>query len=440
MIRLTTSYHDFLRSAKSQVLTTHEIVSVGDNNIVSVSATPTATRIIIPPMNANLDFSTVPRISTAQRKQRAGAAPVILPSYFNWADTSLQLTPPPNQGRCGSCWAVAIASCISDNYATRGLVPKNPNLSPTFLLACYPDSMKCGGGNPWLCLEWISKNGIAAVADSYDYNWCFSNPDCSGASKTAPDTEALNRTIPDCVVAPLRFFVSSIAMPEDPANDPTKLDAATTDIKTFLYSKGPAVVGFSVFQNFTGGNYTCNGNNPDNIYLENVDYKTGVWSDTPLVPLGGHAVVLVGWGQGRVKESLLKKGGNPGTWVDVPYWIARNSWTASWGMGGYFRIARYPFNKKSQFDTTVVVREVVGQNEENIPTGGVLFFETNYFGYDTPPETFEYYSSSSSGGDTSNVVFYFVITMLLLMVVLTLVILVSTATAKKQKKGGDTIK
>ena len=38
--------------------------------------------------------------------------------------------------------------------------------------------------------------------------------------------------------------------------------------------------------------------------------------------MGGHAVVIVGWG---------KEG-------SVEYWIAQNSWAASWGEKGYFRV------------------------------------------------------------------------------------------------------
>ena len=42
------------------------------------------------------------------------------------------------------------------------------------------------------------------------------------------------------------------------------------------------------------------------------------------MPLGGHAVKMIGWG------------------VDagVPYWLCVNSWNNMWGEGGTFRIKR----------------------------------------------------------------------------------------------------
>ena len=42
------------------------------------------------------------------------------------------------------------------------------------------------------------------------------------------------------------------------------------------------------------------------------------------LPLGGHAVKMIGWG---VEDS-------------VPYWICVNSWNNLWGEGGTFRILR----------------------------------------------------------------------------------------------------
>merc|ERR1719305_1966675 len=40
--------------------------------------------------------------------------------------------------------------------------------------------------------------------------------------------------------------------------------------------------------------------------------------------VGGHAIVIVGWG---TKDGL-------------PYWLIRNSWGVNWGDGGHFRIRR----------------------------------------------------------------------------------------------------
>ena len=43
-----------------------------------------------------------------------------------------------------------------------------------------------------------------------------------------------------------------------------------------------------------------------------------------LLPEGGHAVKIVGWG----------------TEDGTDYWLVANSWNTSWGLEGFFKIAR----------------------------------------------------------------------------------------------------
>jgi cathepsin B len=53
-----------------------------------------------------------------------------------------------------------------------------------------------------------------------------------------------------------------------------------------------------------------------------MNYKSGVYKHVTGSLLGGHAVKVVGWGvEGQTK-----------------YWIAANSWSATWGENGFFRI------------------------------------------------------------------------------------------------------
>jgi hypothetical protein len=133
--------------------------------------------------------------------------------------------------------------------------------------------------------------------------------------------------------------------------------------------------------------------------------------------------------------------------VDVPYWIARNSWTTKWGIGGYFRIAQYPFNKTSQFDATVFVQATIqdpttGQTTvQNVPTGGILFFDTNYFGYGEPVVMESFYEATPEPTTTTTsesrlpeIALYFVVGMLLFMLLVTAVVWITTATNHPGKK------
>ncbi|KAA6338860.1 MAG: putative cathepsin B5 cysteine protease, partial [Streblomastix strix] len=72
-----------------------------------------------------------------------------------------------------------------------------------------------------------------------------------------------------------------------------------------VYEDGPFEVAFSVYEDFK-------------------NYESGVYEHTVGKLLGGHAVVLIGWGVEN----------------DIPYWIIQNSWGEDWGEEGFFRILR----------------------------------------------------------------------------------------------------
>ena len=53
-----------------------------------------------------------------------------------------------------------------------------------------------------------------------------------------------------------------------------------------------------------------------------MQYKSGIYQYTSGKYLGGHSVVIIGWG--------IENG--------IKYWIVQNSWGENWGENGYFRI------------------------------------------------------------------------------------------------------
>ena len=78
-----------------------------------------------------------------------------------------------------------------------------------------------------------------------------------------------------------------------------------------LFQHGLVEVGFFVFSDFRN-------------YRQGVYFRTrGAYG-----PLGGHAVRLLGWGTQRHRKN------------EVDYWLAANSWSPDWGLGGFFRIRR----------------------------------------------------------------------------------------------------
>jgi hypothetical protein len=79
--------------------------------------------------------------------------------------------------------------------------------------------------------------------------------------------------------------------------------------------------------------------------------------------VGSHAIVIVGWGTDTVHDH------------PVEYWLVRNSWGTSWGLGGLCKIAMYgtkPYhNRVSQFEYPSIVTTDSGYGV----TGGVLLLK-----------------------------------------------------------------
>merc|ERR1712156_1001045 len=74
-----------------------------------------------------------------------------------------------------------------------------------------------------------------------------------------------------------------------------------------IMTNGPVQVAFKVYKSF-------------------MSYKTGVYQKHwyEVIPEGGHAVKVVGWGSDN----------------GVDYWKVANSWDTTWGEDGFFRILR----------------------------------------------------------------------------------------------------
>ena len=152
---------------------------------------------------------------------------------------------------------------------------------------------------------------------------------------------------------------------------------------------GPVVGGYDVYRNHqnTRGIFACDGLNPANIYLEDVNYLQRRHEPLDLsTKVGSHAVVIVGWGEAAVSDALLRPNGSAATKTTVPYWIVRNSWGTAYGEQGYFKMAMYPFNRYSQFDLSVTIVSTVFDDKTRtyktatVLTGGIVMFDPVEYG------------------------------------------------------------
>ena len=145
------------------------------------------------------------------------------------------------------------------------------------MVACDSWNLGCNGGIlPW-AWSYLTKTGI--VSDD-----CFPYTSDKGA-------------VPSCA----KSCVNGDPFKKYKCKAGSVIEARGVDaIKNAIYSSGPVETGFTVYEDF-------------------MSYQSGVYKHVTGSQLGGHAVKIIGWGDG--------------------YWICANSWSTSWGEKGFFKIA-----------------------------------------------------------------------------------------------------
>jgi len=210
------------------------------------------------------------------------------------------------QGACGSCWAFASASSFMANVCIAGRGTKSMistrqrmEVSVQRLMSCNPEGFGCKGGHamaagaalgtagpgrelliPYKCGGGSSIDHFKVASTACDKKpWGGSSATCDRGSGNA-----------DWVFGGL-----TVVRGEE-------------DMRLAIARGNTMYCGMSVYQNF-----------------QTHSQAHGVYDRLEGAKLGGHAMVLVGYGQ----LSSRKK-----------YWLVQNSWGASWGAGGYVKILR----------------------------------------------------------------------------------------------------
>ena len=219
-----------------------------------------------------------------------GANPVIsvlndfasLPTSIDWTSKGA-VTPVKDQGQCGSCWSFSTTGALEGAYAI-----KNGNLlsfSEQQLVDCdtFGNGGRdhgCNGGLMDNAFNWISKNNGLCLESEYPY--------VSGTTKIAGTCQNSCKNVDGSDIT--RFVdvdaASDLAMMTALAQQPVSV-AIEADQREFqLYKSGV----------FTG---TC-GTNLD------------------------HGVLATGYGTDN----------------GVDFYKIKNSWSSTWGEGGYIRLGR----------------------------------------------------------------------------------------------------
>jgi len=237
------------------------------------------------------------RASMHRRNQNVSALSAPLPESVDWKQLQ-SLQEIPDQGACGSCWAIATAAVLSAGYEIA-----NGNADRTFsaqeLVDCTPNKDACGGtggcdgATMELGLHYVQQHGL-----SEDATWPYIGKS-ENVGGGCPAKQGMFQSF--LQQRQLGSGGGSVGM-----QSWSKLAENKQEPLMRAVLLGP--VGISA----AAADWQL--------------YSSGVFDGCERDAVVDHAVVLTGFGQDS-------DGGS--------YWSIRNSWGPSWGENGYIRLRRF---------------------------------------------------------------------------------------------------
>ncbi|KAL3081602.1 hypothetical protein niasHT_034260 [Heterodera trifolii] len=272
-----------------------------------------------------------------------------LPDEFDvrqkWPECAGIISTIAQQGICGSCWAVASASTLSDRICIARLKkgkksdkndPKS-HVSAQFTLEFSerpPIYGGCKGSLPNLAWNLYRRQVVSGTNyEMYDgcrpytvggfpakpnrldvhtkdeKSWKTKRPTCKKECvKKWIKTQYANQAIPE-----ESFYKEMQSMPRVTETVLWEKKNWENEMMREIMANGSITAIYELYKDFS---YLME-NDKSQIYMHSTDESEG-----------GHAVKIIGWGQDKIGNEFVK------------YWLIVNSWGKEWGMDGMFKIRR----------------------------------------------------------------------------------------------------
>lgn len=294
-------YTNYLKSLASQI-------NNSQNNIWTAELSPRFKNMTKEQIKGLMGTFLINKIPLPQKKTNfkvKKSPPPTFDSRQKWPNCS-SISQIRDQANCGSCWAVAATSVMSDRLC----IEKNEQAlisSLDLFTCCRRCGYGCGGGYPADAWKFLLETGIVSGGPFGDKKSCRPYPffPCNhkGESSTYPPCPPKEDT-PGC------FRQCQNGDFEDYMADKRKAAGFYKISKEKMMEK-------EIFEN---GPIQC----AMAVYEDFLLYKNGIYVHGAGKVIGGHSIKIIGWGE----ENGIK------------YWNVANSWNEFWGEEGYFRILK----------------------------------------------------------------------------------------------------
>jgi len=244
-----------------------------------------------------------------------------------------------DQGKCGSCWAVAATEVVNDRLCVASDGRRRRELSPQYALSCFDAGAGCDGGDVLATLREMAARGVpyGGMGIETDEALLGGSPSRTKHTNSTTSTQSVSNAD---VCVPYEFEpcdhpcqVPGTRAAKCPATcaDGSELELVFPASEAYACPPGDWACIAREIHTFGSVAVTFG-----SVRADFYEHETGVYRvrDVADPGLGQHATKLIGWGFDDARDD------------PDPYWIMMNSWR-NWGENGAGRVGVGEMNIES---------------------------------------------------------------------------------------------